>query len=363
MKRGILFSFAAILLGSCLDRINIDIPNSDLPIVVDGFITDEPGPYKVQITRALPLNADLNFRRPVSANKVTIFDNAGNSEQLIEVGIGFYQTRTNGIRGVVGREYFIRIETRDGKVYESIPDKMNPVGKVDSIYHEFEPFQPINEPTKYGFRVYADARGIPNSDNLFRWKFSGTFELDGYPALHTVAVEGNPCSPAPRPCRNNGPFGSCTCCKCWATVSETQPRVSDNQFVSNGVFKKVEVGYVPLEYFPFLIRYRLEVKQMSLSRVAFDYWKTIQSQKEGTASLFQPPTGKTRSNLFEKNGQTEVQGIFYATAVKTKYTYIKNADVPIKLKVAKWNCEEGRIAEDCRLAYPFSTTEKPVDWQ
>lgn len=363
MMRSMLFSLAVVLFGSCLDRINIDIPNNDLPIVVDGLITDEPGPYTVQITRALPLTADLNFIKPVSAKSVTIFDNVGNAEQLKEVEIGVYQTKTNGIRGVVGREYFIRIETRDGKVYESIPDKLNPVGKVDSVYYEFESFQPINEPTRYGFKVFADARGVPNGDNLFRWKFRATFELDGYPDSHTVGREGDPCSPAPRPCGGDGPGGSCTCCKCWATVSETQPTVSDNQFVSNGVFKKVHVGYAALEYFPFLIKYRLEVRQMSLSRTAFEYWKTIQSQKEGTASLFQPPTGKTRSNLFEKNGQTDIQGIFYAAAVKTKYAYIKNADVPIRLEVAKWNCVDGRIAEDCRLAYPFSTTEKPADWQ
>lgn len=357
------FLIIGTLLAACLDRINIAIPSTELPIVVEGLITDEPGPYTVQLTRASRLNENLNFRKAVSAERVTIFDNAGNSEQMVEIEQGFYRTKSDGIRGVVGREYYVRIETRDGKIYESTPEKMNPVGKVDSIYYEFETFQPIADPTQYGFRVYVDAKGVTNGDNLFRWKFSRTFEIDGYPLLHTVAVEGNPCSPAPRFCGSNGENGSCTCCKCWVSVFETQPRISDNQFVSNGVFKKVEVGYVPLEYFPFLIKHRLEVQQMSLSRMAFEYWKTVQSQKEGISSLFQPPTGKTRSNLFEKNGNTEVQGIFYAAAVTKKQIYIRNADVPIRLKVEKWNCAEGIIAEACTFAYPFSSNEKPIDWQ
>ena len=355
----------AVILGSCIDRINIKMPETDLPIVVDGLITDEPGPYTVQITKASTLDGFLKYRKFLSAKSVTIFDNVGNSEQLKEAEIGVYKTKENGIRGVIGREYAIRIETRDGKIYESIPDKMNPVGGVDSVYYNFETFQPISGPTEYGFRVYADAKGVPSGDNLFRWRFVGTFEIDSYPLLHTVSLNGNPCSPDPRPCGNNGLNESCTCCRCWVSVTDSKPRVNDNQFVTNGIFKRIEAGYVRLEYFPFLIKYRMEVKQMGLTRAAFDFWKTIQSQKEGTASLFQPPTGKVITNLFEKNGQTEVLGIFYASAVKTKQVYISNADVPVKLDVAKWNCEVGRIAEDCRLAYPFSTssTTNPADWK
>lgn len=362
MRRVISFWGIVMLLSACVDRIDIITPTTELPVVVEGLITDEPGPYTVQLTRASALEGFLKFRKFVSAKSVTIFDNVGNSELLTEVEAGIYQTKANGLRGVVGREYYVKIELRDGKTYESIPDKMNPVGKVDKVYYEFEAFQPLAAQTQYGFRIYADAQGGPKGDNLFRWKFEGIFEIDTYPELHTVGLDGNPCSPAPRQCID-AIDGSCTCCRCWVHVPEKLPRVSDNQFVSNGIFKKIEVGYVPLEYFPFLIKYRLEVKQMSLSRTAFEYWKTVQSQKEGTSSLFQPPTGKTRSNLFEKNGNSEVQGIFYASAVQKKQIYITNSDLPIDIEVAKWNCEVGRIAEDCTLAYPRSTGEKPIDWQ
>jgi Domain of unknown function (DUF4249) len=363
MRRVISSLTIAMLLCSCVDRIDITIPTTELPVVIDGLITDEPGPYTVQITRASTLDGFLKFRKFVSAKSVTLFDNVGNSEQMTEIESGVYQTKANGIRGVVGREYSLKIEMRDGKVYESIPDKMNPAGGVDKVYYEFETFQPIGNPTQYGFRIYADAQSAAGGNNLFRWKFRGTFEIDTYPLLHTVGLEGNPCVPDPRPCGNSSPNGDCTCCRCWVDVSENVPRVSDNQFVSNGIFKKIEIGYIPLEYFPFQIKYRVEAQQMSLSRVAFDYWRTIQSQKEGTSSLFQPPTGKLRSNFFERNGNSEIQGIFYAASVKKKQIYISNSDLPIEIEVDTWNCLEGLIAEDCRLAYPFSSTDKPADWQ
>ncbi len=370
MNKSIILFIILILFDSCIERINFEIPDSYASqLVVDGVITDETGPYTVQLTRTSELDRDLDFRKFISAKSVAIFDNAGNSELLEEIETGIYQTKANGIRGVVGREYFLKIETHDGKVYESIPDKMNPSGAVDSIYYNFETFQPLDAPTKYGFRVYMDAHGVPDTDNLFRWRFTGTFEIDSYPDLHTIMRDGNPCVPDPRPCSGFifvgylSQKGPCTCCTCWVSKHEDQPHVSDNQFVLNGMFKKIEVGYVPLEYFPFLKKYRLEVKQMSLSQVAFDYWKTIQSQKEGASSLFQPPTGKTRGNIFEKNGQAEIQGLFYASAVKSKQIYITHADVKVKLQEEMWNCEVGIIAEDCRLAFPFSTTQKPADWK
>jgi Domain of unknown function (DUF4249) len=252
----------------------------------------------------------------------------------------------------------VRIETVDGKIYESVPDKMNPVGRLDSVYYQRETFQPLDEPTRYGFRVYANGRGVPNGDNLFRWKYTGTYQISTFPLRHK---ESN-CGSNPRACGNN----ICTCCDCWVNQYAEQPYISDNQFVSNGVFKNLEVAYVPIEHITFQVKYRMEVKQMSLSRTAFDYWRIIQSQKERGSSLFQPPTGKTRTNIFEKNGSAEAQGIFYASSVSIKQTYLTNEEIEdllLKIPVVSYCAPPGEIQEDCRLAFPHSTTTRPLDWK
>lgn len=362
MKRiTILFSF--MLLSSCIDRINIKVPGSSASqLVVDGLITDEPGPYTVTLSLATKVDGFLQFRKLITAERVTIFDNAGNSEDLKLIEAGTYQTKPNGIRGVVGREYAVRVETLDGKIYESTPDKMNPGGNLDSLYYVRETFQPLDKPTQYGFRVYADGEGVPEGDNLFRWKYTGTYQISTYPLQH----KDSNCSADPRSCGAAGVYRICTCCDCWVNQYASQPYISDNQFVSGGIFKNIEVAYVPIEYIPFQIKYRMEVKQMSLSRTAFDYWKIIQSQKEGGSSLFQPPTGKTRTNIFEKNGLAEAQGIFYASSVSLKQTYLTNEqikDLFVKIPVVSYCAPPGEIQEDCRLIFPHSTTTPPRDWK
>ena len=276
-------------------------------LVVDGIITNEPGPYTVKLSQSTRVENFLLFHRDIIAGaSITISDNLGNSELLIEAEPGVYKTKENGIQGVIGREYALKIEMSNGKVYESLPDKMNPVGELDSLYYEFESFLPLNDQERYGFRFYVNSQSPVQKETFLRWRFTGIFEIAAYPELH---IFGN-CIPDPRLC---GGFvwtefglkrqGDCTCCTCWVTVNEKQPHVSDNQFVSNGKSKKIEVGYIPLEYFPFQAgKYRVEVQQMSLSKNAFNYWRIIQSQKEGAASLFQPPTGKIRTNIFETTG-------------------------------------------------------------
>jgi hypothetical protein len=327
---------------------------------------------------------------PVNAKNVSIHDNVGNSEILSWTGDGVYQTKPDGIRGVIGREYFVRIEMNNGNIFESSPDEMNPVGAVDSIYYDFESHQPADAPTEFGYRIFIDARNSPGSDHCVRWKFTGTYVVETMPQYNLCDI--SPClgpGYCPLPCSGyayvNGELKKgyaynpstkmveymgleCTCCRCWVTPREDKPKVSDNQISKNGKFVKVEMGYVPVTYYTFFEKYRVEITQMSLSHAAFDYWKAVQSQKEGTNSLFQPVTGKIPTNLFETTGAKGVQGIFYASALTKKQIYldknIHHVDVrePVDCKTPP---RTGAMGENCRLAFPgsTSTTTRPADWK
>jgi len=360
MKRLLILFITFFSFGSCVDRISIDIPQGAAVLVVDGLITNEPGPYTVQLTRASPLDADLNFRKFVSAKSVTIFDNLGNSEVLKEVELGIYKTNPNGIRGVVGGEYHIRVEGRDGKIFESIPERIKPVGQIDKVYYELVSTQPLDGPTESGYNIYMDSQGLPDSDNLLRWKFSATYLVKTFPELHVVPI-GEGFRADPLPCSSfalNGgavlqvPGKSCDCCTCWVTQYEDKPQISDNQFVSGGNFKRIKLGYVPINNLYFHDKVMIDVRQLSLSRTAFDFWKNIQSQKEGTGSLFQPPSGIVRTNIFEKNGAEQAQGLFYAAGSAKKIIFIKILGTP----------PPPQVNNSC-LLYKNSTTQQPTDWQ
>ncbi len=386
MKRFVIFFVGWVLVNACIDRINIPTPSVYAKdIVVDGLITDAPGPYTVRLSQAIKIDAALPLGQPVSAKKITMFDNVGNVEVLEEKDKGIYQTKAGGMQGVVGREYHIRIETSDGQVFESLPDKMTPTGAVDSIYYEFETHQPATAPTEYGYRIFIDAHTMPGDDYV-RWKFEGTYVVETLPQFKV----GDGCTIGPLPCsgyaRVDGEIRKgyaynphtgqpeyvigleCTCCRCWVTPREAKPKVNDGQLSKDGKYNKVEVGYVPLNFYTFFEKYRVEIRQMSLSRTAFDYWHAIQLQKEGIGSLFQPITGKIPTNLSEESKTTGIQGIFYASAVTKRQIYLDRNTHPAEVYVPK-DCQlpprEGAVGEDCRIAFPgsVSTTVQPADWK
>ncbi|MEQ8304591.1 MAG: DUF4249 domain-containing protein [Cyclobacteriaceae bacterium] len=358
--RSVKFFIFMVFFGSCVDRLEIEVPDSTSDeIVVDGFISDQPGPYTVILSRSLGVSENLRNASPFSAREVTISDNFGNSEVLTELELGFYQTSVSGIRGIPGRTYQLSIVTRDGKTYESSPQLMSPAGSIDTLYYEFESTKPLSGPTESGFRIFIDSSSPGESEKYFRWKFSGTYQVETYPELRTVPCGQTRC-PAPPPCSGfvgQTQVAPCECCICWVKQLETSPKVSDNQFVSDGKFSRVEVGFVPVTEWTFYSKYLVEIKQLSLSRDAFDYWRLVQAQSEGASSLFQPPFGQPKTNIIPTNGGKPVQGIFYASSIAEKSMFISRDEVPASIPLPSVN-----IPEDCNVAFDFSTSNKPAEW-
>lgn len=384
-----------ISIGSCIDRFDFNIPDSDLQLVVDGRITDAPGPYTVKITRTQKLN-NLLFPPTVSAKAVTIFDNVGNSETLTEIKAGIYQTSPTGIRGVIGRVYTLRIETFDNKIYESSPEKINPAGTVDSIYYEFQKNVSLEGVSGYQFKIFMNSRGEPQGDNHFLWKLTGTYKVITSPELHIILTQrlNDPPPPPkkdPRVCSGYvyNPrtdqldyVKPCECCTCWASLVDSKPHVSDNNIVANGQFNKVDMGAIPVDFWPFWDKTMVKVEQLSLSNAAFNYWKAVRDQQEGAVSLFQPAISKAVSNIFLKNGKEEVQGLFQASAISKNFIFLSAKDIPLGsgiippppslppryiptpgLVYEEFLSEPFVVREACTGAFAHSTTQQPIDWK
>jgi len=394
MIRFVFFLTAWIVIDACIDRIDIEVQGSTLgDIVVDGLITNEPGPYTVKLNSVIRIDDTHPLGVPLTALKVTISDDTGNSEVLEQTSNGVYQTSPVGIQGVVGRSYYVRVEMSDGSVFQSEPDRLGEVGKVDSIYYDFETYTGDLGKPAYRYRIFMDATAATGDEKFYRWKFNGTYVVRTEPRFTHCTDRPPPCQWCPAPCSGAAATGDgpepkegyaynpvtnkveyviglhCTCCRCWVTAPENKPRVTDTRLSSNGKFLKVEMGTVPVNFYTFYEKYRVEVVQMSLSRAAFDYWHGIQVQKEGVGSLFQPVTGKIPTNIVNVNGNKSAFGIFYASSVTKKQVYLdqRTARIP-EIDIPEDDCNgvlrSGPIGMDCRTAFPgsASTNVKPADW-
>ncbi len=360
------------LVNACVERIEFNVPMAEFQTVVEGMITDSPGPYTIKVSKGLSLDADALSHAPYQHVKIRLMDDEGNTESLSEASPGVYVTG-GIIQGKVGHSYHIVLETPEGNIFESQPDKINPVGELENIRFEFEArtvVRNFGEVEANVFKIYVDAQAGSGDDNFVRWRFKGTYKVVTNPEEHMVYNPPYTPYKDPRQCSgwilDVGPVGSggilvqvddCTCCTCWVNHFEDAPQLSDTELITNNEFKNLKIGEVPVNNNTFSDKYMVEVGQMSLSRSSFEFFKLIRSQKEGASSLFQPPSGELKGNVQGVNNSHAVIGLFWATSVRQKTTFIHRSDVPYPLTPIEY------IAEDCRLRYENSSNIKPANWE
>jgi Domain of unknown function (DUF4249) len=360
--RKIYWAIFYLLLTACVDPISFSVPFVGFQLVVDGMITDEAGPYLISLGTVRSVNTDFSTPAPVAGGKITLLSSDGESENLIETETGVF--RTSSIQGKVGVAYWIRITMPGGSVYESDPEKMAPVGVVEAVNYEFESYpKTVGGAITTGgrFNIFTDGRTVPGAKYI-RWRLLGTYKVENFPDLKTRPdVNGDPIAD-PLPCSGaiaNGNIlitvAPCTCCICW--VSEYGlPVVYDDQLVADGVFKHVRVGSVDITSRTFYDKYYVEVQQMALTEAAFNFWKIVQAQKEGTSSLFQPIIGKLKGNIRNLTHPEEpVSGYFGAASVKRKGIFITRKEVPFQLQPIE------KLPISC--VGTNSTTTQPPFWK
>ena len=156
ISRPLLTILPLLALTACTKVIDLKVRNADEQYVIEGNITDRPGPYTITVSRTDTFNSSYQFQGVGGAN-VSVQDNAGNSETLKETQPGIYQTAA--MTGVEGRTYSLKI-TANGHTFTSsstMPSRVN----FDSLYVR-EIFN-ISKTVKAAVPVFTDPRGQGNA--------------------------------------------------------------------------------------------------------------------------------------------------------------------------------------------------------
>ncbi|MFP3599105.1 DUF4249 domain-containing protein [Chryseobacterium sp. SIMBA_029] len=113
MKNTFFIILSLFLLTSCEKEIDLDLADKSGNIVIEGNITDQPGPYYVKITKSVAFTQNNQYPA-VTGAEVILSDNTGQTETLQYVGDGKYRTST--FTAVTGRTYTLKVQA-EGKQY------------------------------------------------------------------------------------------------------------------------------------------------------------------------------------------------------------------------------------------------------
>jgi hypothetical protein len=333
-----------IALVSCVEALEVEIPGdgSNL-LVIEGGINTKFGPHTIQLTRTAKYGSIFDgFIKKESGAIVTIRDNTGKTTFLSEVIDGIYQT-PNSFKGAVGVTYTLQIESGNGVVYNSIPETIEPVAEMDSIYAKFisklsaNPLNPIT-----GLQMFVDFQDTPNEKNYYLWKYNGAFQINANPELHLDPETGNP---APLDC----------CATCWEQESKAFSNLLKDNTI-DGTNVSMPIVFIEDDGIHFGDKYFVKIEQHSISFDAYSFYLLLNQQLSIKGDIFDPPPATTRGNVINvSNPDENVIGFFTVSDVREKEMFL----YPEQLTTKR---ENTLIRNDCRIFSSTTTVEKPTFW-
>lgn len=178
MRLPIYIIVLSILLTSCEKVVDLNLGANNPTLVIEGNITNQPGPYFVKLTKTVSFT-DASVYPVVSNATVIITDNAGQKDTLVYTTNGIYKTNT--LQGVSGRTYSLTV-IAEGKTYttqSTMPQnvvldslKYNPIQFGGTIIHTAIPIftDPVARGNNYQFVLkinnVLDKTYLVDNDNV-----------------------------------------------------------------------------------------------------------------------------------------------------------------------------------------------------
>ena len=346
----ILMALPFFLLSGCIKPLDMEVDEPEKMLVVNGMITDEPGPYIINLTTTFKYGSYFSDISPsVQQASITISDETGRIYLLKEKRPGVYQTDSAALRGRVGGKYKLHIKLKDGRKYVSETEELRAALPIDRLYARIKPITQVdeqnNQVTENYVSVLVDTKDPGNERNFYRWLFNSTYEISTQPGNYMgVDSNGRPI-PMPKDC----------CHQCWLNERSNLINVREDQQFNGNSLEAQEVALIPFTPRYFQNKYFVEVRQFAISEGAYRFYKTLDDQISGTASVQAPAPANAVSNVkSETNSNETVLGYFSAAGVSKKSYFIQPFDFGVY-------AGSFIFPDDCRIING-ATTARPSFW-
>jgi len=311
----------------------------------------------------MPFNTQYStFAKDIAVKgaKVSIEDNAGNSEVLSELTPGYYMTSENGIQGTVGRTYTLTIATKEGDTYKSSPCFLNAALPIDSIYYEEATNQTLSTTSsgltsENGVNIYADLTPIKNQTVYCKFETRIIREIydNEYPnGIHEPEVR----------------------VYCW-TVNQLDevPDLNAEVTQENIMIKKQSLGFLakdqmsnnPSSYESFSMVGRIvSCYTYSLSEEAYLYYTHLREQLTAENNLFDPISTNLISNIkCENDPSKKVFGLFEVSGKSGRHSFLKYNMGDMNMHYKKVDYAPENVINGVMRDHPPDYDSIPSFWQ
>lgn len=352
---GIFLSFLLVL-TACVDPEDIILHGTVNVVVVDGTITNLAEPQIIRLNRS---KADPLTGRPGSTpiTKAVVEVIVDSSEVVFahETVDGSYQLPAD-FKGQVGHAYQLRFWLLEGTEYRSTVQVMQPVAPIQNVSVQFNANSlPTDQLGGYtaGHDLSIDFQDPGNQHNYYRWDWS-LYERQlycrscnkGVYAVNNIIphqyhgnsyVSGNQlfedCFDQPSyqvdnlqpPIHTEFWVYDYNCrTQCWEILHNSSLNLFDDIYSNGGFITHRSVAHIPFyQHAPCLV----DIRQGSLTKEAYKYYKLFADQTQNTGGLADTPPSVPAGNVFNAANATEtVVGFFTASAVSLIHQWLDRND-------------------------------------
>ena len=276
-----------ILMSSCEDVFQLDIPKTDPYLVVDATITNVAGEQSIKLSKSQALTVE-GVAEGFKSAVVTVTDNLGKIYEFKDLtNTGKYvwkPVNATDVMGVVGKTYSLEIKV-DGETFKAVSE-LKRVPKIDSMRFKFDDAnlrqRGDGKPDKgYDGRFYAtDFRGIGDCSRIKVYKNGRLYTSPDRIIIAYDAIGGK------------SPFG------------DGLPFIRPLRFLaSTELYKEGDV---------------VRVELLSITEAHFDFWTQLRTELNNTG-LFATPAARIPSNInnINTNSTKQASGWFGTSAMSS----------------------------------------------
>lgn len=319
MKISWVIFILGLLIFGCKEEFPIEFNSNEKILVIEGGITNKPGPYFVRLSTTLPINQPV--RVPFKECVVTLFDDQGHSEILTEIEPGVYQTSISGIQGTIGNEYSVSVVTPGDKVYQTAFEEMKPVIEIDSVYAELTEQENLDYPYGLpGLQFYIDSKPTLDKESYLMWNMEETYEYEADYKLYALYYYGVIFY-------TNRSMDTIvqivglnydTLFTCWKTDPVKNIYTGQLANLSDLKIKRQPLHFVSTETKKLTIKYSLFVQQYSISKDAYNFWESIRDQISDESFLYTKQPYNITGNLQNIDNPEELTFGYFTVASVTQ---------------------------------------------
>ena len=318
-----------VILGfnSCVEQIEFELEKSERErLIVSGTLTNLNEPQVVFLSETTsqarkPLLSDeengyftLDDKpRPVQGAQVVLLSSSGIFWPYRETKPGRYEL--NGFNGASGNsELYIQISVGD-RVYRSVPQRIPEAIGSDELSFSFERTRQDDNPDAAQVVIRSEVT-LPEQvgDYYLRWAVDEAYFWD-------LTFFPNPFNTPPPNCIVFG------------FPDPERITLINGDLLNRPGGKSTQIVAKRLVDQSFLSRHYFNVRQLSISKDSYEYWRRVRELVNNTGSVFDSPPAPIQGNLINVNDSDEVVlGYFEVAKAKVSRIFTTFADVPFFLE-------------------------------